>query len=118
MRVMIGKYTYEINAWLRTLDYLQQENIYMKTRLAETMKDQVNSATLEKAEYYQSAFINKDTVIAFLRQDILQFQENNIPEAEARERKNVLQADMQKMEKEFAKLKFEFNDFIQKGNAA
>ena len=109
---MNDNYKYEIDRWLRTLSYIQQENISMKNRLAELTHSKINKHLLKDAEYYQTAFLNKDIIIAFLRQDIFEFQNDGFSEGKKIERKTVLETDMRKMEQEFSKLKFDFNDFV------
>ena len=105
------QYKFEINAWLRTLDYLQQENIHMKTHLAEVLKAHVNETTLEKAEYYQNVFLNKDTVIAFMRRDINKLKANGI-DGHLPPRFLEMRSDIGKMEHEFSNLKTEFNNSV------
>lgn len=106
----------ERQTWLRTLDYIQQETIHLKNQLAEIIKTDIQNGLLEKAEYFQSEFLNKDTVIALLRYDIA--KQNNAevsgPDTEKRitKKQDKLRSDMEKMEKEFSRLKFDFNNYL------
>jgi hypothetical protein len=94
--------------WLRALDIIQQENIELKNQLAEMMKHDIEIKALEKAEYYQNEFLNKDTVIALLRHDIIK-QTNTEPN-----KQDKLRKDMDMMSKEFRRLKLEFNNYLAK----
>jgi FtsZ-binding cell division protein ZapB len=109
--VQTEQYTYEINAWLRTLDYLQQENIYMKNRIADVIQHTASTDVLEKMEHYQNFFLNKDTVITFLRRDIRELEKRKNGELPAMMK--TLRSDMEMMEKEFSHLKTDFNNYMQ-----
>lgn len=109
----------EQDGWLRSLDFLLQENVHMKNRLAEIIKDDEYSKLLEKAEYFQAIFLNKDAVIALLRRDISSQSKKydlnegksiNVDEVADNQRK--LRNDIAKMEKEFSSIKFDFNNFL------
>ena len=104
----------ERETWLRTLDYIQQENVFLKNNLAYIIKNGIDTPMPEQAEYFQNIFINKDTMIALLRHDILDLCSH----AAGKERKNgdgpsteqdKIRADMALIEREFRKLKNLFN---------
>ena len=105
---------HELETWLRTLNYIQQENIYLKNRLAEIIKNGMDDAMLEQVEYFQSQFLNKDTVITLLRQDIAIERNLNGDLSNIKNQKthDKLRKDMGLMEAEFSKLKFEFNNYL------
>ena len=108
------EHQYEVSTWLRILDFLQQENIHLKTRLAELIKhNSVGPDVLEKAEYFQNSFLNKDTVIALLRRDIKLFQQEGT-QPEVSIKRKTLRLDMEKMEKEFINLRTDFNNYLRK----
>lgn len=107
---------HELDTWQRTLNYIQQENIYLKNRLAEIIKNGMDDTLLEQVEYFQNQFLNKDTVITLLRQDIA--TERNL-NGELHNNKNLkkhdkLRNDMGMMESEFSRLKFDFNSYLSK----
>lgn len=106
------KYSYEIKGWIRTLDYLQQENIHMKNQIADILSLNAAPNVLDRIEQYNNLFLNKDTVIAFLRRDIKKLQENNISPEEFHKKRVTLRYDMEKMEKEFGNLKYNFTNYI------
>jgi hypothetical protein len=108
----------ERQTWLRTLDYIQQETIYLKNQLAEVIKNDIPKSLLEKAEYFQNEFLNKDAVIALLRYDIAKQNKaaDTDPENENKtaKKQDKLRSDMEMMEKEFSRLKFDFNSYLSK----
>lgn len=104
---------YEISTWLRMLDYHQQENIHMKTRIAEVIKRNVTKDVLDRLENFQNLFLNKDTVITFLRNDIQKIN-NEYAEGDIYvDHISSLRKDMQKMELEFNLLRRTFNEYMQ-----
>eukprot|EP01012_Entosiphon_sulcatum_P027130 TRINITY_DN32694_c0_g1_i1.p1 TRINITY_DN32694_c0_g1~~TRINITY_DN32694_c0_g1_i1.p1 ORF type:complete len:115 (+),score=29.14 TRINITY_DN32694_c0_g1_i1:94-438(+) len=102
----------ERTKWLQTLEQMLQDNIYMKNRLAEIIKDDITAASLEKAEYYHNELLHKDAVIALLRYDIIKQNKINVTdlnENAVSQKHEKLRNDMQMMEVEFARLRNEFN---------
>ena len=116
------QFKHENDTWLRTLDYFQQENIYLKNRIAQIAKTNINNSFLNELEAYQTRFVDKDTIISILRYDIS--MQNDVIETNANKEdddtlttkivasQNKLRADMQRMEKEFNRLKFDFNNYL------
>ena len=103
---------YEVSTWLRMLDFQQQENVYMKTRIAEVVKANVSKEVLDRLEHFQNMLLNKDAVIALVRRDILRLS----PEAHdgsAKVSQESLRRDMYKMEQEFNTLRNGFNEYMQ-----
>jgi hypothetical protein len=105
---------HELDTWQRTLNYIQQENIYLKNRLAEIIKNGMDDTLLDQVEYFQNQFLNKDAIVTLLRQDIA--TERNL-NGDLSNNKNLkkhdkLRKDMGMMESEFSKLKFDFNSYL------
>lgn len=105
--------------WLKSLENLRQENVYLKNRLAEIIKNEVSSELLEKAEYFLGLFLDKDAVISLLRRDIAHWYAANTASAHNGELKDILQEqtklknDVERLEKEFVTVKSAFNKFLQ-----
>ena len=116
----VEQFRYEGASWIRALDYLQQENIMLKNRLAEIMQHKVDKNLLEQAEVYQNIFLAKDAILAILRHDIKEVErllvqksgEVNGIENRLQKRQLKLRQDMEKMEKEFNRIKTEFNSYL------
>lgn len=113
-----GYYKQEYEAWFRTLDYIQQQNIILKNTLAEISSLQINDEMLEKLEYYQTKFLEKDTLIVLLRMDIAAHEQsiisnNGSPVADTLLKRHFkLRRDMENVEKEFSTLKYNFNNYV------
>lgn len=105
---------HELDTWHRTLNYIQQENIHLKNRLSEIIKNGMDDTLLEQVEYFQSQFLNKDAIIILLRQDIAQERglDGNLPDKKNWKKHDKLRKDMGMMESEFSKLKFDFNNYL------
>lgn len=116
----LEQYKHEYRTWLRTLEFLQQENIFLKDRLTDIVKNDISTELLDKAEFFQNSFINKDTVIALLRYEIKEqnraldegYNNGNGLNAKIESKQGQLREDINKMESEFSKLKFEFNNYL------
>ncbi len=58
---------HEVETWRRTLLYMQEENIHLKNRLSEVLKDRFDKKMLEVVEVFQSKFIMQDDLITSLK---------------------------------------------------
>ncbi len=102
----------EREQWLQTLEHMLQDNIYMKNKLAEIIKEDISAASLERAEYFHNELLNKDAVIALLRYDIIHQSRINVTDINQNavaQKHEKLRSDMQMMEAEFGRLLNEFN---------
>ena len=115
----LEQYKEEHATWLKKLEMLQLETVFLKNRIAEIAQKEVNSDTLERLEYFQNSFLNKDTIIALLRRDIRQqgraIIDNNVLEPGVLSKwlnvkQDNLRKDISKLEKELTRLKAEFNN--------
>lgn len=111
----------ETDNWLQALTAFQQENIVLKNRLAEAIRKCADGNILERLEYFQNNFLNKDMIISILRYDIAAFrkmQENpeygQVPELQKKlsDSRNKLRRDIVKMNNEFTRLRTEFNVYL------
>src|SRR6186713_2880372 len=60
---------YENNSWKRLVGFMMDENIHMKNRLSEVLKDKFNRNLLEEVEVFQNRFVKGDELIGLLRDD-------------------------------------------------
>ena len=114
---------YECATWKRSLGFMMEENIRLKNRIAEILKDNFDAGLLENIEMFQNNFINEDTRMSLLRDDVAdlekllanQFFENEAKIKEAvdsklkKVRNNIIEA-----EKQFSGLKMSFNNYLSK----
>ncbi len=63
-------YVFENNGWIRLVEFLNQENSIMKTRLSEVMDQIHDREKLEIAEVFQDKFIINDDVFDHLINDL------------------------------------------------
>ena len=105
----------EQEVWLKTLERLRLENLLLKNRLIEVIRKDISKEQLEKAEFFQGLFLDKDTVIALLRRDIARMTATApiLPERNGyMTERNKLKEDVYRMEKEFSSVKDQFNRFV------
>ncbi len=111
---------YENDIWKRTLSSMLDENVHLKNRLSEVLKNKFDKNRLEEAEGYQSRFLKKDELIGLLRNEVAEvdkllvkevFDDGKIIKEIDRKltklRKNIINA-----EKQFGWLKSEFNSYL------
>ncbi len=116
----IKQLKYEINSWKRFLDYLTEENIQMKNRLSEILKEKFDTYLLEEVDGFQTRFIRKDNLVEVLRNEVLELDEIPVTEIFKDERifKKIktkikrLHKNIINTEKQFSKLKSDFHKFL------
>ena len=120
--ILIRQFQHENETWKRMLAFMKEENINIKNRLSEIVKNMEKSDAdmLERIEYFQSGFVAEDITVRRL-----------IKEADAQDkvlvrdayedggllktikgRQAKIRKEIEKTEKEFNKLKFEFNTYL------
>ena len=111
---------YESDTWKRLLVFMMDENIHLKNRLSEVLKDKFDKNLLVEIEGFQSNFIKKDELIGLLRNDVAGldkllereiFEDGKIVNEIERRLKN-LRNNIVYAEKQFGKLKLEFNNYL------
>lgn len=113
---------HESDSWKRSLGFLADENIQLKDRLAQVIKYNFNKTLLEDLENFQTKFIQEDELIKLLRHDLVELDKLLIREKfedgeimyEINNKSGRLRNQIHHMEKQFGKLKFDFNDYILK----
>ncbi len=112
------QFLHENKTWNRLLEFFKQENAFLKTRLAEVVDHRTDKEFLTLAEQFQNKFIIKDEYIDELRHDVnLQQQGLNEKDNEQLDRNTLkkqekLRNEMEYFEKDFTKLKNEFNKYL------
>lgn len=112
------QFLHENKTWNRLLEFFKQENAFLKTRLAEVVDHRTDKEFLTLAEQFQNKFIIKDEYIDELRHDVnLQQQGLNKKDNEQLDRNTLkkqekLRNEMEYFEKDFTKLKNEFNKYL------
>lgn len=111
---------YETDTWKRALAFMSEENIRLKHRLAEVLKDKFEPDLLIWAEAFQNNFIKEDDIIALLHNDIANFDKLLVRElfedgaivADVKKRVKGIRAHINTAERDFNKLKLEFNNYL------
>lgn len=114
------QFRHESDTWKRYLQFIQQENNHLKTRLSQVLQHDTDEQFLERAEYFQSKFIAEDDTVNMLRQDIHELDNmllKEIPEEantikELQKRLKKMHKDMEIVERQFNKLKSDFNLYL------
>ena len=63
----------ESATWKRLLAFLIDENIHLKNRISEILKVDCDSRLLARLETFQTSFIYTDTMVAIIRNDVVEF---------------------------------------------
>jgi RecJ-like exonuclease len=120
MPAKLKQLQFERDTWKRLIGFMMEENVHLKNRLSEILKDKLDMNLLNAAEDFQSHFILEDELIGLLRQDIAELDKmlagavagnkkilNRIDSRLTQLRKNIAVAETQ-----FGKLKLDFNSYL------
>lgn len=116
-----GHFNYEVDAWLREMDFIVSEVSYMNTRLAFVV-DAVNGPqAIADAEVYQNKLLEFHDQLQVIREQIKQHKEtlklNKVAQHPAYDKKNAaIHSKLRKVivtaEKDYVNIKNDFNKFI------
>ena len=110
---------HEINTWKRMLGLMQEENVHLKNRLSDVLKDRFNKNMLDGVEFFQTNFIKEDEVIGLLKSEVAEVEnilkwdlvtdENIFP---ASKRMETVRNNIDAAEKDFTKINNDFNKYL------
>lgn len=111
----INQLQIEVNTWKRLLNFFKDENVYLKNRLSDILKNGFHRKFLEEFENFQTKFIKQDEVISLLRNDTAELDnllnagagDNSIDKKLAHLRNN-----MANYERQFFQLQLNFNTYL------
>lgn len=111
---------YEAETWKRLLGFMMDENIHLKNRLSEILKDGFDNNLLDEVETFQSRFVKEDELIGLLRNEVAELDKLLVREAfedgaiikQVDRKLKKLRDNIQNAEKQFGKLKTEFNSYL------
>ena len=119
---LIQQYIYEVDTWDRLLDYLEEENIQYKNRIAVIVKNDNESLFIETIESFLNKFVMEDTIISIFRDDIVKAKikilakgKDVVTNTNADNNfftQNKLRKEIEIIEQQFNGLKFEFNKYL------
>ena len=117
---ILSQYRHENDSWKRYLQFIQQENNFLKNRLSQVLQLDTDVDFLERAEFFQSKFLAEDETVHLLRQDVHEIEhlllkdmsDDNNGMNNLRKKFWKLSRDMETVERQFNKLKSDFNTFL------
>jgi hypothetical protein len=111
---------YESDTWKRMLGFMMDENIHLKNRLSEVLKENFDNKLLEDVEHFQSRFVKEDELIGLLRNEVAEldkflddgiFNDGIIIKKVDKKLKNLRQ-NIITAELDFGNLKLAFNNYL------
>jgi hypothetical protein len=66
----LNQFQFEIHSWIRLMEFLNQENTFLKNRLPEVIDQIKNKEKLALAEHFQNQFIIKDDIYDHIIHDL------------------------------------------------
>lgn len=116
----LKQFKHECDTWKRQLCFMRDENVHLKTRLSEILKDGFADNLLEEIEFFQNRFTSEDEAIGFLRNEVAELDKLLVREMfdDGNTKKKVdsklkgLRSSIAVSERNFIKLKSEFNSYI------
>jgi regulator of replication initiation timing len=111
---------YEADTWKRLLGFMMDENIHLKNRVSQILKDRFDENLLEEVEVFQSSFIKEDALIGLLRNDVAELDkllqkevfEDGMIIKNVESKLKKLRHNIKNAEKQFGKLKMDFNNYL------
>lgn len=117
--VKLKQLQYESDSWKRLLRFTMDENIHLKHRLSQVLKDKFDKNLLEEVESFQSNFLKEDDRICLLRNDVAELDKLLVREREDGKISTEIDRRLKNLrnniiiaERQFGKLKLEFNNYL------
>jgi len=117
----LEQFHHENQTWVRSIDFFKQENAYLKNRLSQVVDKSFDKNFLAQAEHFQNQFIIKDEFMDELKHDVNEQSRVlrdrylktglNLDESAARRQMN-LREQVEFLERDFTKLRNEFNTYL------
>ncbi len=116
----INQLQVEVNTWKRLLNFFSDENVCLKNRLSEILKNGFDRKLLEEFENFQTKFIKQDETITFLRNDIAELDKlllneklgMNVSENAISRKLDHLRKNIVNSEGRFFQLQLNFNTYV------
>lgn len=111
---------FESDTWKRLLGFIIDENIHLKNRLSEVLKNGFGGNLLEEIETFHNRFMKEDQRIGLLRNEIAELDKLLVREVfeDGRAIKDIdrrlkkFRNNITTTEEQFGKLKLEFNSYL------
>jgi hypothetical protein len=111
---------YEADTWKRLLGFITDENIHLKNRLSEILKNQFDDSLLGEMENFQTGFLKEDQRVGLLKNEVAEldkllvreiFEDGKIMKQVDHKLKK-LRSNIKNAEAQFTKLKTDFNNYL------
>lgn len=113
---------YEINTWKRLISFMSEENVQLKNRLSEVLKNKFDKNLLEEVEIFYTNIIKEDELFVLLRNEINELDNLLVRKVFEEEEEEVMKKfekkfrrfsnNIKNSEKQFGKLKMNFNNYL------
>lgn len=120
--LLVSQFRSENETWNRTLESLTEEDVNLKMRLSEILKnmDKRDDGLLERIELFHNRLLKINESIVFLRSEVSKIEKQLFQDfsvnteffSEIRQTQKKLRKDMETVEFDFHNLKFDLNNFI------
>ena len=122
VKLLISQFRRENESWRRTLEFLIEEDIILKAGISEVLKNmnQTDEGILKKLEHFHNHLIKQNEIVRLLRTGVANmgkkinldyYFETDFSSSITRIQR-ILRKQMETVELEFLKLKFDFNEYI------
>ena len=111
---------YETETWRRLLGFMRDENVHLKNRLSEILKNNFDTALLEEVENFHNNFLKEDERINLLKREVAELDKllvreifEDIPIIKKVNRKlKRFRNNIKNREAQFTRLKMDFNNYL------
>lgn len=111
---------FEVKSWKRMLAFIMTENVNLKNRLSEILKERFSESMLDDIEAFHYKFLKQDELISVFRNDLanldtnldIKIFNNNTDLLDIIKQMDKLRQNLNSEEIEFIKLKTEFNNYL------
>jgi hypothetical protein len=110
---------FETDALKRLLDFIAEENVQLKNRISEILKNSFDKSMLNQMELFQNRFIMEDELVSLLRNDaalierqLQQMAGDETGIAAINRKLRKLSYNIEAAENQFIKLRSDFNVFL------
>lgn len=120
--LLVSQFRSENETWNRTLESLTEEDVNLKMRLSEILKnmDKRDDGLLERIEHFHNRLLKINETIIFLRLEVNKIEKQLLKESAINTEllsgiyhmQKKIRKDMEMVEFEFHILKFDLNNFI------
>lgn len=116
----LNQLQYESNTWKRLLAFIMDENVQLKYRLSDVLKNSFDKQLLVQLENFQSDFVKEDDVVGVLRHDLAELDKLLVAQALEDAKKMIeienkikrIRNNINTAEKQFSQVKYQFLHYL------